>query len=398
MKEKDNATRKRIKKTKRDWIPYTIATCSAVLLLAVMMHLDVIGDAITAITGFIFPVFLGVVFAYILNPLVNVFDKKVFKWIKRENLRWGISVVISYVGVLILFSVLVTLLVSQVVDSIATLISNMDSYLKSLQSFLDGMGAQAAGINLDISNFVSSSDSLIENIEAILPEDNTKLLNTSKNIGGGFVNIVLGMILALYFLFEKKRLLEGVRRLLHSILTDDAYERSSTFWHKCDQILIRYIAYSIIEAFIVGIANAIFMGICGMNYVALISVVVGVTNLAPTFGPIIGALVGALILLLVNPIHALLFLIFTIVLQTVDGYIIKPKLFGDTLGVSGLLILIGIIVGGKMFGVIGILLAIPAVAIIDYVYQHYLLKKLEERKQKRAVEMAALDDGAKDKQ
>ena len=122
------------------------------------------------------------------------------------------------------------------------------------------------------------------------------------------------------------------------------------------------------------------MSVMGMQYVGMISVVIAVTNLIPTFGPIIGGLIGAFILLLVNPLHALIFIIFTLVLQTLDGYVIKPKLFGNSLGVSGLLILIAIIVGGKMFGVVGILLAIPFAAIIDFVYKDYLLSTLEKKK------------------
>ena len=122
------------------------------------------------------------------------------------------------------------------------------------------------------------------------------------------------------------------------------------------------------------------MSVMGMQYVGMISVVIAVTNLIPTFGPIIGGLIGAFILLLINPLHALIFIIFTMVLQTLDGYVIKPKLFGNSLGVSGLLILIAIIVGGKMFGVVGILLAIPFAAIIDFVYKDYLLSALEKKK------------------
>ena len=111
------------------------------------------------------------------------------------------------------------------------------------------------------------------------------------------------------------------------------------------------------------------MVIFRMDYAVMISVVVGITNTAPTFGPIVGAVIGALILVLVNPLWAAWFLIFTIILQTVDGYIIKPKLFGDTLGISSLLILIAIVVGGRMFGVVGIILGIPVAAIFDYIFK-----------------------------
>jgi predicted PurR-regulated permease PerM len=135
--------------------------------------------------------------------------------------------------------------------------------------------------------------------------------------------------------------------------------------------------------------NAIFMAICGMKYAVLVSMIVGVTNLAPTFGPLVGAILGAFILLLVKPWYALAFLIFTVILQTFDGYILKPKLFGESFGVSGLWILIGIIVGGRMFGVVGILFAIPAVAILDFTYKNYFLYKIEELKEKRYGASAA---------
>lgn len=147
--------------------------------------------------------------------------------------------------------------------------------------------------------------------------------------------------------------------------------------------MIRYILCDLLDGMIIGVANAVFMLLVGYPYVPLISVVVGVTNLAPTFGPILGAVIGAGILLLVNPWYALVFLIFTIALQTVDGYIIKPKLFGNTLGVPSIGILVSIIVFGRMFGAIGVLLAIPFAAIIDYIYKDGILPKLESRRKLR---------------
>ena len=128
------------------------------------------------------------------------------------------------------------------------------------------------------------------------------------------------------------------------------------------------------------------MLVVGMPYVGLVSFVVAITNLIPTFGPIVGGVIGAFALVLVKPWYALAFLVFTLVLQTLDGYVLKPRLFGSSLGVSGLWILIGVIVGGRIFGVIGILLAIPGVAILDFIYRDYLLPWLEKRR--RRIDMS----------
>ena len=148
---------------------------------------------------------------------------------------------------------------------------------------------------------------------------------------------------------------------------------------RCDTILTTYIAQTLLDALVIGVSNAVFMLVCRMPYVGLISVIVGVTNLIPNFGPAIGAATGAFILLLAAPGYAVLFLVFCMLLQSVDAYILKPKLFSGALGVSGLTILISTIVLGNMFGVVGVFLSIPAAAIISFVYHEYYLKRFRKQ-------------------
>ncbi len=316
-------------------------------------------------------------------------EKKVFFKVKGEILRRNLSVILSVAGIFAFLGVLLGNMIPQLANSAMTFVSNMGDYIVSLQNYLKELSDNASGMHIDISSFVNSSDSMLEQLEKLVPEDASGVINTSKDIGSSVVNIVLGIILSIYFLIDAKRLKMNFKRLMKALLTEKAYRSSAEFWHKCDQILVRYIAFSLIDALIVGIVNAIFMAICGMKYAVLVSMIVGVTNLAPTFGPLVGALLGAFILLLVKPWYALAFLIFTVILQTFDGYILKPKLFGESFGVSGLWILIGIIVGGRMFGVVGILFAIPAVAILDFTYKNYFLYKIEELKEKRYGASAA---------
>jgi predicted PurR-regulated permease PerM len=188
-------------------------------------------------------------------------------------------------------------------------------------------------------------------------------------------------------------------RLLRAALPEKRFEGLKAFLKRCHVILNRYIVYNLLDSLIVGGINALFMSILGLPYIGLVSFVIAVSNLIPTFGPIVGAVIGAFILFLVKPWYALAFLIFTVVLQTADANYIKPKLLGDSLGVSGLWILIGVIVGGRMFGVVGILLAIPAVAILDFTYREYFLPWLEKRRQVRdkAKEKPAMQPEGKDK-
>ena len=146
--------------------------------------------------------------------------------------------------------------------------------------------------------------------------------------------------------------------------------------------LAEYLQFPFVRyALIVGVLNYIFMLILGMPYALVTSVVVGIANLVPTFGPIVGGVVGALIQLLANPINALWFIIFTIALQTFDGYWIKPRMFGEFLNVPGVLILISIVVFGRLIGIVGVFLAIPLAAIMIYLFNEFALPRMEARKE-----------------
>ena len=218
------------------------------------------------------------------------------------------------------------------------------------------------------------------------------MMDTSKTVGGHIGAWFIGFILAVYFLSAKEKIIKSFAHLALLIMKDN-YWNVLPFIKKCNEILSKYIIYSIIEGIIVAVINAILMAIFGMSYIGMVSVTVGVTNLIPTFGPMIGAVIGAFILLLVNPKHALIFLIITAIIQTFDGYILKPKLYGDTFGVSGLWILIGVIVGGRMFGVIGILLAIPVVAMIDLLIKTWIAPKIKAAEAKKSKEHEDIDNG-----
>ena len=171
-------------------------------------------------------------------------------------------------------------------------------------------------------------------------------------------------------------------------LASNVSKESAGFKSKDIPISFKSSLFNLLDALVIGCINAMFMAIAGIPYVGLVSFVVGATNLIPTFGPIIGAVVGALVLALVKVRYAIIFLIFTVVLQTCDGYLGKPKLFGTSLGVSSLWILVGVVVGGRMFGTAGMLLAIPAVAILDDLYSDYCMPWLERRARRREQEKA----------
>ena len=361
----------------KKWYNNAVAILIGVVGYVVLTHLGPIGEALSTFLGFFKPVIFGCVIAYLVNPLAELLQREVFRGVKRDALRWYLSIIVGMAAVLVLFMLLLVTLVPQLIESVGLLVRNMDSYAQSLQKIIADLNIGGIDIGNMLEGVLNSSEDLLMTGSQILSTSLKQIVSTSADIGKNLVSWLLALILSVYLLGAKKSLREGSKRLLR---TPKIFAETMRFLARCNDILVRYIVFSLIDAVIVGGATAVFMALTKMQYIGLIAVVCGVTNLIPSFGPIIGAVIGGFILLLVNPLHALMFLAFTAVLQTLDGYVIKPKLFGDSLGVSGLLILVAIIVFGNIFGIVGILLAIPLAAIIDFAYEDSILPYLEERR------------------
>ena len=264
--------------------------------------------------------------------------------------------------------------------------NNFNVYVNSLERMIASLAGRFSSDKVDLSSITDATNQLLDRISEVLPQLLNRLINTSFSIGTRFFNFLVAFILAIYFLLDKTRLMDGCSWLLSFIIKESRYEGVSRFLSRCNKILIEYVIYDLIDGLIVGVANFIFMKSMNMPYAILVSVIVGITNLAPTFGPIAGGVIGGFILILVSPWQTLWFVIFTVILQTIDGYILKPKLFGGTFGVSSLWILICIIIGGRLMGVAGILVAIPFAAIFDFIIRDYFSPWLQRRDEKKDKE------------
>ena len=378
----------------RKWYNNAVAIVIGVVSYVALTNLGIINDFLRNVGGYFMPIFYGGVIAYLVNPLASALQKRVFKNLRNETLKWTLSVFAGMFLVLLFLSALLFMLVPQLFESIMLLVSNMDSYIVRLNGLIEGMNIGTLDIGSHVEEMMGSPEDLLKTASQFLSTSLRRILSTSANIGRTIFNLLIALILSIYLLLAKDSIKTGSRRLMRSLMSQKWYDIVLNFMARCNNILVRYIVFSLFDGVIVGGANAIFMAICGMQYVGLVSVVCGVTNLIPSFGPVIGAVIGGFILLLVNPWHALMFLAFTAILQTLDGYVgyvIKPKLFGDSLGVSGLLILISIVLFGNIFGVVGILLAIPLAAIIDFTYEEGILPLLEMRRAEMDAELAAED-------
>lgn len=368
------------------WYNNAVAILIGVVGYVTLTNLGTISGTLQVIGSYFMPVIYGCVIAYMVNPLAAMLQRSIFSGIRNESVKWGLSIFLGMFMVILLLACLLFMLIPQLIDSVALLIGNMDTYVATMDRMIRNLNIPGLDIESQLEGLATSSEDLIKTATQFLSTSLRSIVSASRGVGRNLVNLFLALILSFYLLGSKESIKAGSKRLMKAALPDRLYETIRTFLNRCNNILVRYIVFSILDAIIVGGVNALFMAITGMQYIGLISAVVGITNLIPSFGPVIGGAIGCFILLLVNPWHALAFLIFTLVLQTVDGYLIKPKLFGNSLGVSGLLILVSIVVFGNIMGILGILLAIPLAAIIDFSYEEYFLPFLERRKERAGLE------------
>ncbi len=356
--------------------------CIGVAFYVLLSNLGAVLKALGTFLGFFKPVFLGAVIAYAISPLTKFFYHRVFRKMKIGKARWCLSVAVSVALMLLAVALLLGTLNPQLLQSLIMLAENIDDYTRSLIVWLEGNKLSSV---IDTASLETVSENALESISAFVKDNASSLLSAAATSGKNVLTGLIALILAVYFLVDTRRVLINIRKFFTLILPRGAAEVFLDFILRCDTILVSYIVQSIIDAMIVGSVNAVFMAVCRMPYIGLVSVIVGVTNLIPNFGPIIGGAIGAFVILLVDPMQALMFAGFTLLLQLVDGYILKPKLFSNSLGVSGLLILISTIVLGNMFGIPGILVSIPSAAVLSFIYNDYFVPWKEEKRRRSRV-------------
>ena len=260
----------------KKWYPYAVAACIAVVVYVALTHLDTVFDVAATFLGFFSAPFLGCVIAYLLNPLAMFFHRTVFKDMRKPDLRWLASIVLAVLALVLFLALILSTLVPQLVESITMLATNMDGYIAALVQLSHTWGI-AEYINLD--EFMGTSGNLMSNLLKIAGDNMQDILNVSVTAGKGLMMWGLAFMLSVYLLASKESLKSGAKRFLQALLPEKRYQVAMGFLTRCNGILQRYIVFSILDAVIIGGANAVFMACTGMQYVGLISLVVAVTNL-----------------------------------------------------------------------------------------------------------------------
>lgn len=344
-------------------IEKSIPICIGVLFFWLLQNISAVGIFISTLCRLCLPVIIGCVIAYVFDPFVTIVQKYISKIIKNPHRARNISIAVIFIVFFLSFSLLMYAMIPQLITSALSFSENLPEYKKQLVALISTFNTEKRKIDVtQIENKIETfSNTLLQFLSANLTK-----AETPTTIGEKLGNTGIAFIISVYLLASKTEILKVMGKIARKIINKSKYPRIRVFCENCNRIMVKFIGIDLLDGLIIGVANSVFMAITGMPYNVLVSVIVGVTNLIPTFGPMIGAVAGAFILILADPVKAIQFLVFTAVLQTIDGYVLKPKLFGNTLGVPSAWVLISIVIGGRILGVLGILLAIPVAAIISY--------------------------------
>lgn len=367
----------------------SISLHAIIVILASMLIFKAVNDwnSISEIIGRTFkvlsPFIWGFGFAFVLNPMVEWF-KGLFQRItksKRQGFVDALALIVTYflvIGVLILVLIFV---VPQIYTSLVDLTNIITAQYFIIMDKLSKAPDNWHNINVDsIMTMINNSiPQLVGYISGITTNLIPFLYNTSLTVIKALSNALMGIIISVYMLADKKNLTNTFSRFAYAVVPTRGSETFFSTLRESTNIFSKYISGKLLDSFIIGCITALIMSIFQLDFILLISVTVTVTNMIPYFGPFIGGGIGALILLIKSPVNALIFGIIIIFIQQFDGLYLGPKILGESTGLKPLWVIFGILVGGSLFGVIGMLIGVPCVAVLSYMLNLFVNHRLGSR-------------------
>ncbi len=365
---------------------------AGLLLFAAIFRFDMIWGFFGTIFSILTPVLYGFAFAFILNPVVKrlhkLFMKTAFKKAKKiqraEKISRAISIVISILLLFIVITVFSLMLFPQLVTNIMGFYNNFESYYNNFMGWLDGILKQDSKSAEFILQALEKSKEMLQNwmstdLVPQLQNIATNLLSGLWNVFMVLKDVIIGLIIAIYFLFSKEKFCAQCKKAAYAILPRRRADGLIRNTRETSTVFGSFITGQLIDALIVGILCFIGMSILQLPYPPMISVIVAITNVIPFFGPYIGAIPSAILILLVNPLQAVYFVIFIIILQQIDGNIICPRILGETIGLNGFWIIFAIVVFGALFGFVGMIIGVPTFAMLYTWLKRWISRRLGKR-------------------
>lgn len=349
---------------RRKIIIYSCSLGFAIILFTLINHLDSVMDVISRILSVLGPFLFGIAIAFLMNKPMEWFDRQ-FR--NRTSLKPGKCRLLAVLTVFVLMILFITLSFSVVVpsllDSIRQFVNSLTDYSSTLGRYINYL-SDAIELSPSQSETLITQLDLFPSISKAVQQYLPRIADMGMDVVKFLMNFLIAMAAAAYILLDKEKLLMGLQKLNYSLFSTDAANYLTLYSRDVQHVFEQYIVGNLIDSLIVGLITYVGCLLMGFPYAPMFAFIVGVTNVIPVFGPFLGAIPVIIILLLIKPWYAVMFAIFILILQQIDGNVLKPIILGDKLGISGFWILFSVSVGGSLFGILGMFLGVPVFALI----------------------------------
>lgn len=376
----------------------SIILCGVITFYLLISNLGSVKASLDKVLDVLSPLIYGFIIAYLLLPFLHFCERKVLRF-KPDSVwdrKWKrpISVFLSMIFLLVIVSVFVGLIVPQVGRSFMELESQITNYITAAQNMVDLLIREFPLFNgqyenlsefLDVNEISTDLKSLISGFYNYLETAANYIISYAGKFMIEVKNALIGVIVAIYFLLAKERLIAKAKKLLAAFLNRRHYLNLVNLIRFTDKTVGGFIIGKLIDSVIIGLLTFVVMSIIQMPFTPLISVIIGITNIIPFFGPFIGAIPSAFIIFIAEPSMTLWFVLMILIIQQLDGNIIGPKILGESTGMSSLAVLISITVAGGLFGMAGMILGVPAGAVICALIRQKMDSKLREKDEEVAL-------------
>ena len=372
------------------------------IAIMIIFNFDTVMSKLSVLGAIVSPIIIGIFCAYLLNPLMTKIETGLLKKLstspnkKTRGKARALSLTITMLAVILVLSLVIIMVIPQLVDNLISIFGNMDSYINTIKDWINHIFDD----NPDIANFFGNPlDDFSNFIGKIWNEYSSELMGIAGNVAGmvwailnTMKDVIIGLTISIYLLGRKEMFIGQTKKLIFAFLKVEKAQRFLSVCREASKKFLGSIIGKIIEAFVVAMLCFIGTTIMGLPYALLISAIMFIFNLIPYIGPFIGAIPCALLLLLTdNPMQALWFVIFITVLQAVDGNILAPWILGDSTGLPAVWILISILIGGGLFGMLGMFLGVPVCAVVYMLFKDFVENRLKKRKLPRSTDEYAKD-------
>lgn len=335
------------------------------------------------IINILMPFILGTLIAFILNPVVRKISVLLGRFLKMKDKtpRKVLSIAIAYLLVIGMIAVVFFGIIPQIISSITDLVNYIPTAVNQIYHFVDNLEEHFPTLDMEVvrSTINNAIPDMINYVKDFATNIVPALYQVSMSILQWMLNLIIAIIVSIYMLSDKKILINSMKAIVYAFVPVKRIPSTVEVLKEANHLFSSFIVGKAIDSTIIGVLCFLFMSLLQLPYTVLISVIVGVTNMIPYFGPFIGAVPGVLIMLLVSPLKALIFVILILVLQQFDGLILGPKILGDSTGLKPLWIIIAITIGGSVAGVLGMFLGVPVVAFLRYLLNRLLASRLKKR-------------------